>query len=80
MNKTAIKSTVNSRGWKEIEAIFSEYVANLTNTGALDLDKDDRHIAIQVAAAQNAKKMVEGALSQIHRIANEEVKKKESFK
>tara|TARA_R100001530_G_scaffold903_3_gene1582 strand:+ start:2788 stop:3030 length:243 start_codon:yes stop_codon:yes gene_type:complete len=69
MNKEAIKATMQTKGWEEIEAMLNNEIVN--NNKDIEIDKlDDRTIAVQTIGNIVAGRMVKKVLDKLDTIKN----------
>lgn len=71
MNITAIKQTVNSRGWRDILVIFKEEVEQEKR----DIKTDGRRfedVAVDTIAQKQAAKIVKRVINKVNRLGEDE--------
>lgn len=78
INKEAIKQTLQSRGWKEIEKIITEEKQKIRDT--MDIDTDNKtsadKVAIRVQAKNEAFKAFERFFKRLHNIDKGNIQRK----
>lgn len=79
--KSAIRQTVNSVGWKYIDAVFQDELVDGKKPTTFNTEgKSNEMIAREVTAREMAAKLVVRALNKIDKIAREEKVKQVVYK